>query len=102
MGRVEALVEVDAEESFMVFLKKNLDWASSGVCDLYRYGWGIETIWKQTITIWLFLHPDPMGQHLVWVARFNCFCISTFLKDHLPPRLISEACLLKSGLMGRL
>lgn len=45
--RIEAWVEVDAEQRLMVFLTNNLAWSPRSVCDLYRRRWDIETFFKQ-------------------------------------------------------
>ncbi len=45
--RVEAKVIVDNQETIMVFITNNFDWAAGTICDLYKARWSIEAFFKQ-------------------------------------------------------
>ena len=47
LRRVEAIVEVDAQDKVMVFITNNVGWSARSVCDLYRARWEIEVFFKQ-------------------------------------------------------
>ncbi len=45
---VSAIVlDSNGKEITVSFLSNNMDWAASGICDLYRCRWGIETFFKE-------------------------------------------------------
>lgn len=46
LRRVEALVEVDGQETTMTFLTNNFEWQPQSVADLYRCRWQIELFFK--------------------------------------------------------
>lgn len=72
MRRIVARVQVDGQETIMVFLTNNLQWSAGTVADLYRCRWQIEVFFKQikqTLQLADFLgHSANAVRWQVWMA----------------------------------
>ena len=55
---VAKVLDSEGREVTVSFLSNNMDWEASGICELYRCRWGIETFFKenkQTLQISTFI-----------------------------------------------
>jgi len=72
MRRITAIVEVNGEDTEMVFFSNNMQWAASSICELYKARWNIEVFFKQikqTLHLGDFLgHSRNAIQWQVWTA----------------------------------
>jgi hypothetical protein len=72
LRRITAIVEVDGEDTEMVFFSNNMEWAASSICELYKARWNIEVFFKQikqTLHLGDFLgHSRNAIQWQVWTA----------------------------------
>lgn len=107
LRRVSVLVEVEGQETEMVFLTNNFSWSAQTIADLYRCRWQIEKFFKelkQTLQLADFLgHSEGAVKWQIWTALLTYlllrFCAFLSQWSHSFTRLFA---LLRSALWQKL